>query len=142
MDNNNPAQIPPIPAQPMTSAIPVNPVPNAMPNPIPPQPMGMPAASNPQTPQQTSQPPPQPKAPGSSKLILWLVIGLILIVLLAGGAYLYMVRQQTNSVVQNPVPVTTPVPTPQENLENSLNGIDIATDSGDFTSIDQDLNQL
>lgn len=121
MDNNqNPIQTPP------------------MPNPIPPQPMGMPTASN----LQTSQPPPQPKAPGSSKLILWLVIGLILIVLLAGGVYLYMVRQQTNSVDQNPVPVTTPVPTPQENLEDSLNSIDIATDSGDFTSIDQDLNQL
>lgn len=85
--------------------------------------------------------PPVPVTNGS-RMILWLVVGLIVVVLAVGGIYLFLSRQQATPPV-NPLPVTkVPSPSPQENLENDLNNIDVAAPDNDFTSIDQDLQAL
>lgn len=131
MDNNqNQAQMPQMP--PVNPQQPVQPLPTQQPPVAPVNP-----APQPTTPQATP-----PKS--SSKLFLWIFIGLLLVVFLAGGVYLYMVRQQANTVPQNPSQSSLPSPTAQENLEDTLNSvvIDTATDSADFTSVDTDINQL
>lgn len=95
-------------------------------------------------------PPPQPAVPQtptpgapaeeSNKLILWLVIGLVVIIVLVGGIYLFLSRQQGTT---QPQTITSQTPAPQENLENDLNSIDVETGAdSDFTSIDQDLQSL
>lgn len=83
-------------------------------------------------------------APASKKMILWLILGLAVIVLAAGGIYLYLSRQQTaNSLQTNATQTPTPV---EENLENDLNTdlntIDVEGLDQDFSSVDQDLKQL
>lgn len=79
-------------------------------------------------------------APASKKMILWLILGIAVIVLAAGGIYLYLSRQQTaknlrTAVTQTPAPV-------QENLEDELNAVDVENLDQDFSSVDQDLKQL
>lgn len=86
--------------------------------------------------------PPTAEKSEGNKMVLWFVIGLIVIIALVGGIYFFLSKQQ---VVPQPKMVTqTPSPTPQENLENDLNNVnvDTATSSSDFTTIDQDLQQL
>lgn len=95
------------------------------------------------------EPVPQPEAPGvkqSNKLVLFLVLGVVLIVLVVGGGYLYMsgkqaadLKKQENAA--NAFPVTSPKPT-EASLDSQLNDVNIATDDSDFTSVDQDLQGL
>ncbi len=74
----------------------------------------------------------------SKKLVLWLVIGLVIIIVLVGGIYMYLSRQQA---VSNKI-IPTPSPIVQGNLENDLNAIEVASPEADFTSLDQDIQQL
>lgn len=101
----------------------------------------------------TNTPPPQPAVPqtptpaapagDSNKLIIWLVVGLVVIIVLVGGIYLFLSKQQAASQTLTPSPLTSQPPAPQENLENELNNIDVnAGADSDFTSIDQDLQNL
>ncbi len=77
----------------------------------------------------------------SNKLIIWLIIGLVVVIILVGGVYLFLSRQQAASQVQTTVQA--PTPTPAENLEGDLNSIDVDSDAtSDFTQVDQDLQQL
>ena len=79
----------------------------------------------------------------SKKLILWLVIGLVIIIVLVGGIYLFLSRQQESALKPQVTTLQTSVPTPQENLENDLSSIDVdAGIDSDFSSLDQDLKQL
>lgn len=82
-------------------------------------------------------PPAEPE--GSNKMVLWLLLGLVAIVLVVGGIYLYLSQQQGAETT-----VTQPTPTPvaEENLENELNAIDVAESDQDFTAIDQDLQSF
>lgn len=97
----------------------------------------------------TNTQPVQPVAPpltngsGGSKMVLWFVIGLVAVIALIGGIYLYLSKQQA-AVPQSDVVKQTPAPTPAENLENDLNSInvDTSTQSSDFVPVDQDLKQL
>lgn len=75
--------------------------------------------------------------PSSNKFVLMFVAGLVIIILLVGGIYLYLSRQQAPSEVG-----PTPTPVVQENLEDDLNSIDITSIDNDFTSVDSDLQQL
>lgn len=82
-------------------------------------------------------PPAEPE--GSNKMVLWLILGLVVIVLVVGGIYLYLSQQQG---AETGVTQPTPTPVTEENLENELNTIDVAGSDQDFTAIDQDLQSL
>lgn len=103
--------------------------------PTSPQPVAQPAT--PVAPTPPIQQPPQ----SSHKMLLWLGLGLVLIVLVIGGFYLYSIRQQAALVKQ-----TTVAPAPvavQENLENDLNSVNVdSTLDNDFSALDADLSQL
>lgn len=97
--------------------------------------------NSPQTPA-TNQPP--TKQPVKlNKRIVWLAGGLLIIILIVGGIYLFSGTQQT--VVPNSQTTTLQAPKPaaEENLENDLSSIDVENGTeSDFTSTDQDLQQL
>ncbi len=102
----------------------------------------------PQTPTPAPQPTPntftstggnQAEENSSKKFVLMLVVGVIIVMALVGGIYLFLSRQQASSEA-NQIP--TPVPVIQENLENDLNTIEVANPDADFTSLDSDLQQL
>lgn len=110
--------------------------------------------NTPQVPQSTAAPniPVQPQptqeiAPssgsGGNKILLWFVIGLVIVVALVGGIYFFLNQQQASTPKETAV-VQTPIPAPEEDLEGELNSInvDTATESSDFSSVDQDLQNL
>lgn len=120
MASNNPVNTPPVQPAPAPQPKP-QPAPIAVPN------MAQPGAA--------------PTA-GGNKMIFWLVGGLVLIILLAGGVFLFMNRQsaktantQTDRNKQTPAPV-------KDTFEQDLNAIDVATPGAEFDSIDQDLQGL
>lgn len=80
---------------------------------------------------------------GGNKILLWFVIGLIVIVAIVGGVYFFLSQQQADTSKESTA-VQTPIPSPKEDLEGDLNSIDIdtATESSDFSSVDQDLKNL
>jgi len=83
-------------------------------------------------------PPPVIPSGGDKRMVLWFVIGLVIIIVVVGGIYMYLSRQQsTGSVQQTPAPQAA-----QENLENELNAIEVANPEQEFTSVDQDLKTL
>lgn len=97
----------------------------------------------------TPAPTPQPVEPGSNKLVLYFVIGLVIIVLLIGGVYLFMSRQQqtvkNTNMAAVPQPVVQVNPKPQDTvdaLDKDLSALNVGTSDTDFSSIDQDLKQL
>ncbi len=69
--------------------------------------------------------------------------GLIIIVLLVGGVYCFLSRQQT-APTQAPITQVSPSPVAQQDLGSELNNInvDVAGATSDFTAVDQDLQQL
>ncbi len=75
----------------------------------------------------------------SKKFVLMLVVGVVIVMALVGGIYLFLSRQQAISEA-NQIP--TPIPVIQENLESDLNAVDVANPDADFTSVDSDLQQL
>lgn len=78
-----------------------------------------------------------------NKILLWFVIGLVIVVALVGGIYFLLSKQQASTPKETAV-VQTPIPSPKEDLEEELNSInvDTATESSDFSSVDQDLQNL
>lgn len=116
MDNNNPASQAPT----------VNPpVANVVNNPI-------------ATPVQV------PPSKSGNKMVLLFVIGLIAIAVVVGGIYFFLSKQQEAADSQPQAVVTqTPVPVAEVDLESELNNIDVdASIDSDFSSVDQDLQQL
>lgn len=91
---------------------------------------------------------PPPSAEGSSggKLVMIFVIGLIVIALSVGGVYLYLNQKQAadlaNSKVEDSTGTAAPVVQREENLQEELNSINIATDEADFATVDQDIQGL
>lgn len=105
-------------------------------------------SNNPQTapqpaPVQPVQPPgPQPVEEGSKKMGVWLIGGVVLILLIVGGIYLYMSRQQAKQSLQTETPPATTT-APQDNLENDLDAVNVESPvDSEFTSVDQDLQSL
>lgn len=96
---------------------------------------------------------PQAEVPGSSsgdskKIILLFVVGLVVIISLVGGIYLFLLSKQqetktTGQVTQQPVIQATPKPEDTVDiLDQSLNDINAGSPEGGFTSVDEDLEQL
>ena len=79
----------------------------------------------------------------SSKMVLWFIGGIVLIMLAVGGIYWFLSKQQINQQVsQVPVrPAEAQVTT--ETLSQNLNAVDVEySDSSDFSQVDQDLQDL
>lgn len=81
----------------------------------------------------------QPASEGNNnKMILWLVGGLAVIILVFGGIYFYLNSQKK----PQPTPAPTSTPKAQENLESELNSVEVDNLDAEFTSVDQDLQNL
>lgn len=96
--------------------------------------------STPQVP--ISNPPPE-----SNKVILWLVIGLVAIVVVVGGIYFFLSKQQANTAqttnVERPIVQASPKPSDTvDALDKDLSALNVGTADADFSSVDQDLQQL
>lgn len=84
---------------------------------------------------------PAPSGGGGNKMLLWLVTGIIVIGLIWLG-YLYMKRQKSSPGYQAPRTLNQ-TPTPESNLNNDLNSIDVqASEDADFSALDKDLQSL
>lgn len=115
MDNNNPTPIPNL------TPPPTNPV-QTPPNPTPTTPI-----------------PPLVEKGSNNKMVLWLVLGIILLGILAGGGYWFLNQQQDlSSAKEN---YNQPV-TQKEDLEAELDSIDVKGAEAEFTSVDKDLQSL
>lgn len=80
----------------------------------------------------------QPESEGENKkTIMWLIVGLVLVILLVGGIYWYLGKQQETTPQSTPQP-----PTTESNLERELDAINIEAEDSDFTSVDADLESL
>lgn len=100
------------------------------------------AQSNPVTPVVPSQ-----SGEGGNKMVVWLIVGLIIIILVVGGVYWYLNKQQKASLPTEETTTQTSQSTPQptsestDSLNNDLNSVDVGI-STDFSAIDQDLQSL
>ena len=74
-----------------------------------------------------------------SKMMLWLIGGLVAIILIVGGIYFYLSSQQKLEQTQ---PTPTQTPKVQENLENELNALDVGDLDQQFQEVDKDLQSL
>lgn len=85
---------------------------------------------------------PEPPSGDSNKMVLWLVIGLVIVVVLVGGIYFFLSKQQASTTETTTVQTTLTSPDTMDALEKDLNALNIEDAESDFTSIDQDLEQL
>lgn len=101
----------------------------------------------------TQQPPapqtpiaPEPSSGDSNKMVIWLIVGLVIIIVIVGGIYFFLSSRQaaTNTgTTQQPVVQVTPQPPDTvDALEKDLNTLNVESADSEFTSIDQDLQQL
>lgn len=80
----------------------------------------------------------QPASGNNNKMILWLVGGLAVVILVFGGIYFYLNSQKKPQIKPTP----TPTPKVQENLESELNSVEVNNLDTEFTTVDQDLENL
>lgn len=97
-------------------------------------------------PPQPNVPPPNPvvaQAPQPSgennKMIMWLIIGVVLIVVLVGGIYLYLSTQQPK-VPQ--APAQAPKEETVTSLESEVNALEVEDIDKEFEAVDKDLQSL
>ena len=122
MDNNNRAQAVP-PAQPVSPA-----------QAVPPTQPVTPASQSAQTPE------------GVNKMIIFLVVGVIVVILIVGGIYWMLSKQQAstqpgNQQTSNTAP-SKPLTNLKDALDQELDAINVSASEGDFQSVDQDLKSL
>lgn len=88
--------------------------------------------------------PPPSNGEGGSKMVFWLIGGVVAIVLIVGGIYLYLSNQQASQpeevtqVQATPIPTATPEPT----IEEDLDAIDVSEVDDQFQDVDNDLQNL
>lgn len=95
----------------------------------------------PQTPQSAPSVAQPPVEKEGTHMVMLFIVGLVVIVIVVSGIYWYLGKQQTSS---EQVPQASNQPaTTSENLNKDLDLIDAqASDSSDFTSVDQDIKDL
>lgn len=76
----------------------------------------------------------------NSKLVLWLIVGLLVIISAVAGIYWYLSKQQA-AKPQTPQSSSQKTVV-SENLDQDLNSIDIQALDNDFKAIDADLESL
>lgn len=93
---------------------------------------------------QTPLPAAAPESGDSKKIIIYFVVGIIVIALLIGGAYLFLSTQQSNTETQKQ-PIVEAKPKEQDTvdaLDKDLESLEIANTDSDFSTVDEDLQQL
>ncbi len=81
----------------------------------------------------------------TSGKVLWVVIAIVVVLIIGGGAFWYMNQSRPSNT--NPIPVSTaPTASPQDktitDLKSEVDGLATSDPSTDFTAIDQDLSSL
>lgn len=76
----------------------------------------------------------------NSKLVLWLIVGLVVIISAVAGIYWYLSKQQ--AVKPQTPQSSSQKATAAENLDQDLNSIDIQDLDNDFNQVDADLESL
>ncbi|MBI3103705.1 hypothetical protein HYZ05_02070 [Candidatus Daviesbacteria bacterium] len=101
-----------------------------------------PAAQNPVVPE---TPAPVPTAPpveeGKSKMILWLIGGVIVVIIVVGGIYWYLSNQAAKQAARE-VKAPQAVTREETSLETDLDTVQIGDIDSEFINIDQDLESL
>lgn len=106
------------------------------PNPVANTPQANPQSTPPQA------PPPTPSAEGGSKMALWLIGGLILIILIIGGIYIFL-SKNTKESAKTPAASTQPVTKKLDDVsESEVEAVGVADLEAEFSSVDQDLKSL
>lgn len=82
---------------------------------------------------------PEPEA-ANKKPIMWLILGIIIVILIIGGAYWY-VGKQSKSEMQSKQPAGQTTAS-SDNLDQDLSSIDVQASEGDFDALDRDLQSL
>lgn len=77
---------------------------------------------------------------GGNKMMLWIILGLILTILVVGGAYWYLSNQQpkTEELTSN----SQPLKQGEDNLESDLDLIVVPEVDANFAEVDKDLGSL
>jgi len=82
---------------------------------------------------------PDPGDTNNSKMVLWFILGLLVIILTVAGIYWYLSKQtakpQTPQSSNQEAAVS-------ENLDQELNSIDVQAVDNDFKEVDADLENL
>jgi len=95
----------------------------------------------PQSPQPTPSVIQPPVEKEGTNMVMWFIIGLVVVGIVVFGIYGYLGKQQTSS--QSAPQGSNQPATTSENFDKDLNSIDVqASDSSDFTSVDQDIKDL
>lgn len=101
-----------------------------------PNPVAYPQNTPPQT------PPPTPSAEGGSKMALWLIGGLILVILLIGGIYL-LFSKNAQKTEKSPATTAPPVSKQLDDVsETEVEAVGVGDLESEFSSVDQDLKSL
>lgn len=91
------------------------------------------------------QPAPAPTSPpveeGNSKMVLWLIGGLIVVIIVVGGIYWYLSSQAAKQALQQ-VKTPTPVTKEETSLESDLDAVQVGDIDSEFTEVDKDLESL
>ena len=95
-------------------------------------------------PQGVTPPMPPSSHEGSSKMVFWLIGGVVVVLLTVGGIYLYLNNQQKDSGVSTLKQTTTPVntPVPQAVTEKEVDSVDIGDVETELKDVDKDLQGL
>lgn len=106
---------------------PVQPIPNMQPNPAVNQPQATPSL---------------PSDKSGSKMVFWLIGGLILIILIVGGIYIFL-GKNTKEDAKTPAAATQPVTQKLDDVsETEVEAIGVGDLESEFSSVDQDLKSL
>lgn len=115
---------------------PIQPISNMQSNPVVNQTPLNPQSAPPQTPPST------PVSEGGSKMVLWLTLGLVLIILIVGGIYIFLNKNAKESA-KTPAASTQPVTKELDNVsEAEVEAVGIGDLESEFSSVDQELKGL
>lgn len=108
-------------------------------NPIPSQPaVAQPPQGTAPAPNAVQPPTPAKESGDNNKMMMWFIGGLVLVILIVGGIYLYLNGQQQKTLAPSPSPKAAA----EENLEKDLDAVNVEDIEGEFTTVDKDLQNL
>lgn len=88
-----------------------------------------------------TQNPSQPTPAGGMNKV-FLIIGVILLILIAGGVYLYMNNQKPSPKVETTTKTETPIAKEVDTTDADLDAINIQSEDSELNTVDADLQSL
>ncbi|MBI2334288.1 hypothetical protein HYU96_00640 [Candidatus Daviesbacteria bacterium] len=83
------------------------------------------------------QTPPAPAPTPAKGKTMWLIAGLVIVIVLIAGIYLFQSRQQAGQSSK-----ASPSPAAADSLQQELNSVNLEDLEQEFTGVDQDLQNL